>query len=69
VPMRITPGVTIFNPAAANALMRNLTGAADMGATALTAQLDASAMAIATGVAATAVGDQVGLHFTADAEL
>jgi hypothetical protein len=54
---------------AQNKIMRNLTGVADMGATALTAQLDSSAMAIATGVAATAVGDQVGLHFSADAEL
>lgn len=70
VPMRATPTtVTIYNPAAANALMRNITGAADMGATALTAQLDSSAMAIATGVAATAIGDQIGIHFSADAEL
>jgi len=61
--------VTVYNPGAANALIRNLTGAADMGATALTAQLDSSAMAIATGVAATAVGDQIGLHFSAVAEL
>lgn len=60
--------VTLFNPAAANALIRNLTGAADMGATAATAQLDSSVMVIATGVAATAVGDQIGLHITADCE-
>lgn len=61
--------VTLYNPGAANALMRNLTGAADMGATAATAQLDSSVMIIATGVAATAVGDQVGIHITADAEI
>lgn len=61
--------VTGFNPGAANAVQRNLTGAADMGATAFTAQLDSSVMSIATGVAATAVGDQIGLHITADAEL
>jgi len=60
--------VTGFNPGVANALQRNLTGAADMGATAFTAQLDSSVMSIATGVAATAVGDQIGLHITADAE-
>lgn len=69
VKMRTTPAtVTLFNPAAANALMRNLTGAADMGATAATAQLDESTVVIATGVAATAVGDHVGIHITADAE-
>ena len=62
--------VTGFNPgAAASALQRNVTGAADMGATAFTAQLDSSVMSIATGVAATAVGDQIGLHITADAEV
>jgi hypothetical protein len=61
--------VTLYNPGAANALMRNLTGVADMGATAATAQLDSSVMAIATGVAATAVGDQVGIHFSVDAEV
>jgi hypothetical protein len=60
--------VTLYNPGAANALQRNLTGVADMGATASTAQLDASVMNIATGVAATAVGDQIGIHITADAE-
>jgi hypothetical protein len=61
--------VTGYNPGAANALQRNLTGVADMGATAFTAQLDSSVMSIATGVAATAVGDQIGLHISADAEL
>lgn len=61
--------VTGYNPGAANALQRNLTGVADMGATAFTAQLDSSVMSIATGVAATAVGDQIGLHITADAEM
>lgn len=61
--------VTGYNPGAANAIQRNLTGAADMGATAFTAQLDSSVMSIATGVAATAVGDQIGLHITADAEV
>lgn len=68
IPMFATPTLTLYNPAAGNALMRNLTGAADMGATVATAQLDASAMVIATGVAATAVGDQVGIHMTADCE-
>lgn len=58
----------INNLCPANALIRNLTGAADMGATAATAQLDSSVMIIATGIAATAVGDQIGIHITADCE-
>lgn len=69
VPMYRTPHtVTLYNPAAANALIRNITGTADMGVTAATAQLDSSTMIIATGVAATAVGDQIGIHLSADAE-
>jgi hypothetical protein len=63
-----TPTVTLFNPAAANALMRMIARAADMGATANTLQLDASTMVIATGVAATAIGDQLGIHITAEAD-
>jgi hypothetical protein len=69
VTMWKTPTVTLFNPAAANALMRMIARVADMGATANTLNLDASTIVIATGVAATAVGDQVGIHITADSEL
>jgi hypothetical protein len=68
-PMRTGPGVTLFNPQAANALMRNITGAADMGATTATGNTVNDLMINATGVAATAVGDQVSIHFTADAEI
>lgn len=60
--------ITLFNPAAANALIRNLTGAADMGATVSFPQRESSILVIAAGVAATAVGDIIGIHFTADAE-
>ena len=68
-PMRTGPGVTLYNPAAANALMRNTTGGADMGATTATSNTEVDLMINATGVAATAVGDQVGIHWSADAEI
>jgi hypothetical protein len=71
-PMRMwkTPTtITLYNPAAANALMRMTARAADMGATASVTHLDSSVVVTATGVAATAVGDQIGIHITADAEV
>lgn len=67
--MRSSGVLTLFNPAAANALMRNVTGTADMGATATAQSTNAGFNVIATGVAATAVGDQVAIHWTADAEI
>lgn len=69
VPLRTAGGATLYNPAAANALMRNATGAADMGATSVTANQTSDMLINATGVAATAVGDQVSIHFTSDAEI
>jgi hypothetical protein len=70
VPLWKTPvTVTLYNPAAANAVMRMTARAADMGTTANVANLDSSVVVTATGVAATAVGDQIGIHITADAEV
>lgn len=69
VEMRAAPSVVLYNPAAANALIRDITGAADLGATVATTVSAQGAGAIATGVAATAVGDQIALNFSADAEL
>jgi hypothetical protein len=69
VPMRATPTVTVFNPAAANALARNITGAADMGATTITSGTARNFYTNSTGVAATAVGDLIAIHFSADADL
>lgn len=63
------PTITLYNPAAANALMRNLTGVADMGATATSSSTAFDFLITATGVAATAVGDLCGIHWTADAEI
>jgi len=59
----------VYNPAAANALARNITGAADMGTTTITgAGIQQFYLAI-TGVAATTVGDLIAIHFSSDAEL
>jgi hypothetical protein len=69
-PLRATPTtLTVYNPAAANALARNITGAADMGATTVTGSTANNAYVNATGVAATAVGDLIAIHWSADAEL
>ena len=69
VPLRTGGGTTLYNPGAANALMRDVTAAVDMGATSVTANQNSDIMINATGNAATAVGDQVSVHFTSDAEI
>lgn len=70
VPLRATPTtLTLYNPAAANALARNITGAADMGTTTTTGSTANAAYAAITGVAATAVGDLIALNWSSDAEL
>lgn len=68
-PMRAAPTVVVYNPAAANALARNITGAADMGATTITGTNERNSYTNSTGVAATAVGDLIAIHWSADGEL
>lgn len=71
VPMRTaTQTFTTYNPAAANAQVRQIGGtAADLTATA-TANPTANGVDVtATGAAGGAVGDQVGVHLSADNEL
>jgi hypothetical protein len=68
VPLRTGGGTTLYNPGAANALMRNITGGADLGATAVTHNQNSEITIGATGVAQ-AVGDLVAIHFTSDAEI
>jgi len=63
----VTP--TVYNPGAANALARNITGTADMGTTTITGSNECGSYVNCTGVAATAVGDLIGIHWSADAEL
>lgn len=61
---------TFFNPAAANAQVRDITGAADTTATAQAANAGGDYFTIScTGAAGTAVGNELGVHFTVDAEL
>lgn len=71
VNMRVTPTtLTTYNPAALNAQVRQIGGtAADLTATATANATEASVDITATGAAAGAVGDQCGVHVSADAEL
>lgn len=70
VPMRIAPAtVTLFNPAAANAQVRDITGAVDTTASAAAGTTERGLYVTATGNAATAVGNHLGIHLTMDAEL
>ena len=66
-PMRVAPTVTFYNPAVANAQARDETAAADCASTA-TANLNAEGFQVTgTGNAGSAVGNLIGVHFTADA--
>lgn len=66
--MRGTPAMTCFNPSAANAQVRNISDGADCSSTALGCT-DATANIVATGNAGCTVGDLLGFHWTASAEL
>lgn len=63
------PGMTWFNPSAANAQARNLTDGADMTATATRIATEKSAQLHFTGAAGNAVGEELAIHWAADAEL
>lgn len=63
-----TAVLTGFNPGAAGAQMRDITGIVDTTATALTLLSNVAVRMTATGNAATAVGNQIGLHATVDAD-
>ena len=67
---RITPTTsTLFNPAAANAEVRNITDSSDMTGTSIT-QISDRQMALGfTGTAGTAAGELCGIHWTAEARL
>lgn len=69
IQMRAAPTITFFNPSAANAFLRNIARSTDASATtAASTTLDGTDIN-ATGLAAWTVGDQIGVHMTADAEL
>jgi hypothetical protein len=75
VELRISPvsgNITLYNPSAANALMRMpyVAAPADMGVTAVTANLSSSRIEVAaTGVATTLVGSVVAIHVAIDVEI
>lgn len=65
--MRVTPSITLFNPSATNAQVRDETASVDTTAS-TTANLTADGTSVtATGNASTAVGNTLGVHITADA--
>lgn len=71
VELRGTPVVTLYNPGAANAQARRVSGAAaaDQTATATANSTAAQVNITCTGDAAGTVGDQIIVHASADAEL
>lgn len=68
VTMRAVPTVTLFNPAAANANVRDATAAADCSSPSTTAFANGILISC-TGNASTAVGGDLRVHITADAKL
>ena len=71
VEMRATPTITLYNPGAANAQARRVSGAAaaDQTATATLNSNPHSFGVTCTGDAAGTVGDEIIVHFSSDAEL
>lgn len=70
VPMRVAPTtLTAYNPAAANAQVRDETAAGDCTAQAFAGTTERGTAVTATGNAGTVVGGLLGVHITADAEL
>jgi hypothetical protein len=70
VTMWKSPVVTLYSPSVASAQIRRIDGTtpADQTATAQLHLSDAGLLATATGDAAGAVGDTIGVHYTAEAE-
>jgi hypothetical protein len=69
-PMRVEPTVTTYNPSAANAQPRDVSGSVDFSGIATAAPSNENNYTFnATGNAATADGNAMNLHILADAEL
>lgn len=70
-PMRGTPSMTFYNPAAANAQVRDVTASVDCSATGVAASsaTEKSMAVVTTGNASTAVGNLLSVHWAADAEV
>jgi hypothetical protein len=69
VPMRVAPAMVFFNPAAANAFVRNTTAGSDATVTAGANIGDQAADITFTGNAAWTVAQALAIQFTADAEI
>lgn len=67
--MRASPTVTLFNPSATNAEVRNLTDGADCSSSAASNVNESSFQALFTGNAGATSNDEYGVHAAADAEL
>lgn len=65
---RVTPTVTLYNPSAANAQARNVTGSADCASTSVT-PYENSMWISYTSAAGSALGNEVAVHWLAEAEL
>lgn len=68
-PMRAAPTVTLYNPAAANAQARDETAGVDCSSTSAVFITQKGFSLNATGNAATAVNNRLGVHWSANAEL
>lgn len=67
---RANPTMTFFNPAAANAFVRDFSAAADYGTTSAAGNIAQRGFRVyGQGNAATAINNSVGVHWTAEAEL
>lgn len=69
LPMRAAPTVTLFNPNAANAQIRNRATSTDCSASTTTNVTEKGFTLSATSPAATSVGQQLVVHWTASAEM
>lgn len=67
--MRTTPTITLYNPAAANAQIRDVTAAGDCTASAVAGATPNGFQLSCTGNASTAVGNGLQVHYLATAEL
>jgi hypothetical protein len=65
---RTTPTVTLYNPSAANAQARNVTGSSDCASTTATATENGMTIAY-TSASGSALGNEIALHWAAEAEL
>lgn len=68
VTKRVTPTITLYNPSATNAQARNVTGSADCSSTSVT-PYENSMWISYTSAAGSALGNEVAVHWLAEAEL